>query len=184
MPHTLWSRGRQLGEVELSNRRRAFPLLALGDFEPNALGERLMPVMLGVGPALAALADVTEEAHRAEPTNRQRRQTDDWPAGVRQTTAYADAMSAHDELEFLQLELRDPDGTVVPTDWIHLQDADRLAALGRQAMAEELGCLPEEFEPEPWEPPFPRYQIMVAFAGHDKHMDERAQDYAQRRRRG
>lgn len=51
---------------------------------------------------------------------------------ARSTSEYADAVSIPDELESLQLELRDPEGMIVPTDWIAVQDTEYLLGLARQ----------------------------------------------------
>jgi len=57
MPYTVWSRGRLFGKSELAYRR-TFPKLRAGDFLPSELGQTLMPVFIGEGPALSALYDV------------------------------------------------------------------------------------------------------------------------------
>ena len=125
MAYTLWSRGRLLGETELAYRR-AWPTLMAGDFFPNELGDRLMTIITGVGPALFALSDVSEEVAR---TNPEAVRSDDWPDGVRQTSEYADAMSLSDELESLDLELRNAHGAVVETERLWIQDTHRLLAM-------------------------------------------------------
>lgn len=189
MTYTLWSRGRLLGQTELAYRQ-AIPGLRAGDFFPNELGERLMPIIDGVGPALMALSDTTEAVLRTNPSAHRE---DDWPAGVRQTTQYADAMSITDELESLRLELRDSAGAVVETQHLWLRDTHRLIALGQavedrlseemtdemraeidEEVAEMLGHLDPADEAMPWErdsdddpddeaADWPRYQIFVCF---------------------
>jgi hypothetical protein len=170
MPYTLWSRGRLLGETELAYRRWK-PCFRAGDFAPNELGEKLMPIIVGVGPALHALYD-----RHAEDLRRQRAETesddeDGYPEEVRRSTEYADAVSIADELESLALELRDPSGAVVDTEDIWLNDTYRLIAIGREAIRKEDPDF-EFDEPEPWETPPPRYQIMVALRGYDESMRE------------
>ena len=54
--HTVWSRGRLLGQSELGPER-SFPGMRMGDFEPSPIGERLLPVILGVSPAVKALCE-------------------------------------------------------------------------------------------------------------------------------
>ena len=191
MPYTVWSRGRLLGESELAYRR-TWPRFRAGDFAPTPLGESLMSIIDGVGPALRALYEVTE-------TDRQLHQDGDspngWPARVRRTTEYADAVSIGDELESLDLELRDPSGAVVKTDWISIRDLEQLLAAypegeddtdielteeDQQAVDEmvaEFEALPWDDDPEPWqgEPKeLPRYQIMVGLAGFERWMKREA----------
>jgi hypothetical protein len=194
--YTLWSRGRLLGETELAYRR-AWPTLMAGDFFPNELGERLMPIITGVGPALFALSDVSEEVARANP---EAVRSDDWPDGVRQTSEYADAISLSDELESLDLELRSADGAVVETERLWIQDTHRLLAMAeledddplddeemsdelRESIEHDIAIMEEHFaslemEDRPWEPEkeFPRYQIFAALVGHDRYMTREAGD--------
>jgi len=192
--YTVWSRGRLVGESKLAYGR-AFPKLRAGDFFPSELGHKLMPIIVGVGPALSSFHDVVDEARLAGEAV-QVGESGQWSEKLRQTTEYADATSIPDELESLALELRDDRGRVVKTDWIHIQDTHRLLAFARQCDDEkELEPDPEyddevqafidqmEFEddPEPWnEPELARYQIMVALAGHDRYMERLA---TRRRRR-
>ena len=168
MPYTLWSRGRLLGETELAYRR-AWPCFRAGDFAPNELGEKLMPIIVGVGPALTSLYDVHAEAIRRQPIEKDTDPERDYPEQVRRSTEYADAVSIADELESLALELRDATGAVVDTEDIWINDTYRLVAIGREAIRKEDPDF-EFDEPEPWETPPPRYQIMVALRGHAESM--------------
>ena len=170
MPYTVWSRGRLVGESELAYAR-SLPGLRAGDFEPSPLGEKLMPIIIGVGPALCALHEAAEDVLRTEKRKGRRARNGDWPASVKKTTEYADAMSLPDELESLALELRDPGGAVVKTEWIAVQDTHRLVALAREDLQSEYPDMTfEDDDPEPWEPQPPRYQILVALDGHDRSM--------------
>ena len=172
MPYTLWSRGRLLGESALAHRR-TFPGLRVGDFEASAIGETLMPIILGVGPALKALHEAAEAVWESRGKSRRQARREGWPQEVRQSTEYADAMSLPDELASLALELHDPGGAVVATEDIWLQDTHRLVAAAREDLSAEFPDL-ELDDPEPWEPQFPRYQIYVALAGHDRAMSRLA----------
>ena len=171
MPYTLWSRGRLLGESALAYRR-SFPGLRVGDFEATPIGETLMPIILGVGPALKALHEAAEAVWASRSVSRRRRR-EGWPNEVRQSTEYADAMSLPDELASLALELHDPAGGVVATEDIWLQDTHRMVAAAREELSAEFPDM-EFDDPEPWEPAFPRYQIYVALAGHDRAMSRLA----------
>jgi hypothetical protein len=161
MRYTVWSRGRLIGESELSPVH-AMPKMRIGDFEPSPVGETLLPVILGVSPAVRALCDVAEKVR-------------DWPDGVRQTTEYADAVSIQDEVESLALELHDSEGHRVATDWMSFQDTHRLIAIAREEMAlVDPDLVFEEDDFEPWQPQPARYQIMVALEGFDKRMEREA----------
>ena len=173
MPYTLWSRNRLIGSSELAYRR-AMPGLRVGDFESTELGEKLMPIILGVGPALSTLYEASQRVRREQPKKGIRSSGADWPPEVKQMTEYADAMSASDELESLGLELHDPNGAVVATESIWLQDTHRLVALAREELAEAYPDMDFEDAREPWEPEPPRYQIYVELPGHDKWMSRAA----------
>jgi hypothetical protein len=154
---------------------RSLTGLRAGDFEPSPIGERLMPIIVGVGPALNALHEVAVQIRQDDERNGRRTPVGDWPESVRRTTEYADAMSLHDELESLSLELRDPQGVVVKTDWIAIQDTQRLVALAREELASEYPDMTfDDDDREPWEPEPPRYQILVALAGFERRMEGRA----------
>lgn len=170
MPYTVWSRGRLIGESELAYRQ-AFPKLRVGDFQPSELGETLMPVMLGEGPALNALYEASIRLNEEGEAVDRAKDTGDWPAAVKRTTEFADAMSIHDEVESLALELHDSTGAVVATESIWFQDTHRLVALAREELAQVYPDMDfEDDDPEPWEPAPPRYQIYVALEGHDGRM--------------
>ena len=189
MRYSLWSRGRLFGHSDLAYAQWA-PWMRAGDFEPSDLGHRLMPVILGVGPALMSLYDAAERAWRAERKPGETKRPDDWPASVKRSSEFADAVSLQDEIASLELELRDSDGHIVPTESIWLQDADWLAARGRDEVAiealidqssdaatsqdgfdsEDLDELDMELEDDldAWEPTPSRYQILITLAGADE----------------
>ena len=158
MPYTIWSRGRLLGQTTLGYAP-SLPGIRAGDFEPSELGESLMPVLTGMGPALEALSRALEQIWPES--------LDSVPPGgmrdkVRLTTEYADLVSINDRLEQLALELRDPSGAPVRTEAIGIQDTEHLLALARRD-----GVLTEADEPEfePWQPKPARYQIIVELEG-------------------
>jgi hypothetical protein len=96
LPYTLWSRDRLLGHSDLGYVRD-FERHRMGDFFPSELGEKLMPVLTGV---TRACADVP------------------------QTRELADVAEAVTHVESLELELRGPDGAVIPTEWIGVRDVE------------------------------------------------------------
>ena len=131
MPYTLWSHGRLLGESEL-DYRRAFARHRMGDFHPTEVGSRLMPIATGVSPAGIELS---------RKITRTSGQLDD---AARTTSEYADFAAAADHCEALTLELRAPDGSVIPTEWIDVRDLDFLTSL---VVEEDLEMDEGESEP-------------------------------------
>ena len=131
MPYTLWSHGRLLGESEL-DYRRAFARHRMGDFHPTEVGSRLMPIATGVSPAGIELS---------RKIMRTSGQLDD---AARTTSEYADFAAAADHCEALTLELRAPDGSVIPTEWIDVRDLDFLTSL---VVEEDLEMGAGESEP-------------------------------------
>lgn len=195
MPYTLWSRGRLIGETELAYAR-SLPRLRGGDFAPSELGETLMPIIVGVGPALKALHEAAEVIWDERERNKLPRHPESgWPPELHSTTEYADAMSLPDELESLALELHDANGAVVATEDIWLQDTHRLLAMANESVFDDFAdmeldddleaeiqadieLLESEFAFESdlglSEPEFPRYQIFVTLAGHNRAMSRLA----------
>jgi hypothetical protein len=181
MPYTVWSRGRLVGHSELAYAR-VFPDMRMGDFEPTAIGESLLPIMVGVSPALRALYDVLEKM----PDAGQSAPPDDgeFPPEVRRTTEYADVVSTQDEIDALALELHDSAGNLVRTDWLWFQDTHRLLALAREGIAAlDPDAVFEGDDREPWEPEPPRYQIMVGLEGYEKRMEMQARRLQSRQTR-
>jgi hypothetical protein len=124
--YTLWSHGRLLGETDLAFAR-CLPKHRMGWFHPNDLGERLMPIICGVKPAFFALSDLT---HRLlpNPHGGQRRK---WNLDtvLKNSTEYADLAAANAQADGLALELRGPNGAVIPTEDIGVQDTEYLRSL-------------------------------------------------------
>jgi hypothetical protein len=181
MPYTVWSRGRLVGHSELAYAR-AFPDMRMGDFEPTAIGETLLPIILGVSPALRALHNVLEKTpdtgSGAPPHGI------GFPPEIRRTTEYADVVSSQDELEALALELHDSAGNLVGTEWLWFQDTHRLIALAREEMAAlDPDLVSDDDVREPWEPEPPRYQIMVGLEGYEKRMEMQARRLESRQAR-
>lgn len=155
MPYTVWSRGRLLGHSSLSYAP-SLPRIRAGDFEPTDVGESLLPILTGMGPAVEALVNVVG-AH-ARPEVAATSESSGVPDTLRLTTEYADIRSLGDQLEQLALELRDPEGRPVRAALIGIQDTEHLLALARRD-----GVLPvdEEDDVEAWMPPPCRYQVIV-----------------------
>jgi len=181
MPYTVWSRGRLVGHSELAYAR-VYPDMRMGDFEPTALGEALMPIIVGVSPALRALYDVLEKMPDAGRGGSPH--DSGFPPEVRRTTEYADVVSTQDEIEALALQLHDSAGKIVRTEWLWFQDTHRLIALAREEMsALDSDLVFDDYDREPWEPEPPRYQIMVGLEGYEKRMQVQARRHESGRAR-
>jgi hypothetical protein len=133
---------------------------------------------------LRALHDILEKRrHTAAPTDGVPGPVG-FPDEVREMTEYADVVSAQDELDTLALELHDPAGNVVSTEWIWFQDTHRLIALGREEMTKlDPDLVFDDDDAEPWQPQPPRYQIMVGLEGYEKRMDMEVARLERRRAR-
>lgn len=118
MRYTVWSRGRLIGETDLGFMR-LIEQSRSGWFHPNADGERVMPVIASVLPAMRAYLhrDKVDAAGNSLVH----------PA-MYGSTAFADLAEAFQHLSSLDLELRREDGSVVPTSEIGIQDTEQLLA--------------------------------------------------------
>ena len=119
MRYTVWSRGRLIGDTDLGFIRFVDEARS-GWFYPNADGERVMPTIAAVLPAMRAYLhrDAADE------------QGDSFvhPA-MHGSTTFADLAQAFQHLRSLDLELRREDGSVVPTSDIGIQDTQQLLEL-------------------------------------------------------
>lgn len=179
MPYTVWSHGRLLGESAL-DYRRVFPRHRMGDFFPTEAGEKVMPVATGVSKAGADLVKSLSGAPPGSPAR----------THLRETSEYADLAAAEDHYDALELELRGPDGSLIPTEWIDLRDTEFLLSLTDDDLEaarleldfsledeDDFGDPPpdfddapdfeledeSDFDDAPWRPElvFPRYQVQV-----------------------
>jgi len=120
----------------------------MGDFFPTELGEDLMPVITGDRKAGYAFS---RSCHRGGPN------ADVRGDALESTIEYADFAAATARFEALELELRAPDGTVIPTKDITINDCDWLIEIGEEAerrrelegeLYDELELGIEEWSPE------------------------------------
>ena len=183
---TLWSKKRLVGRAKIMYFP-PFPGQRCGDFVATELGEQLMPIMLGVYSTMTTFYDFAANAHEEARSNGVKFK-EEWPDSVRNSTEYADMVSARHEFDSLELELRDSTNHVVPTEWIQLKDTEEMTRAARQIMdieAASLGLDDEELdleelgldeldlddsdfdESEAWEEesPPPKYQIMFLQEG-------------------
>jgi hypothetical protein len=166
MPYTLWSRGRQLGHTDLGFVQ-VYSNMRMGWFRPSEEGRKLMSVLTGTGPALHRVGKMMRNPRRVA-MRRPEEEGGGWPRDIRATTAYADLVSSVDELEAMDLQLRDADGVVVQTQHIGVDDAEFKRRLIPKKLRREL-----QLDPEPWErEDEDRYQIQVYFPGPRRLLDE------------
>lgn len=119
MRYTVWSHGRLIGETDLGFRRLVNASRS-GWFHPNADGERQMPVIASVLPAMRAYLHRDAVDAQGDPMVQ--------PA-LHGSTLFADLAEAFQHLLSLDLELRRDDGSVVPTSNIGIQDIQQLREL-------------------------------------------------------
>jgi len=132
VPYTIWSHGRLVGETDLgfdydSGNCRA------GNFFPTEFGETLMPI---IAEPRRLMAQIARTGHR-KPID---------PAADTEWLAYE---AATDREYALELQLRDPSGTVIPTEDIGIRDRQLLEELYPidDPEFDEL-----EFDDEPFDP--------------------------------
>jgi hypothetical protein len=159
--YTVCSRGRVLGTTDLGfiYRENGF---RCGWLEPTDLGERLLPRATGVSPALRVEYLIGPDA-----------------------TAQADILSAIDQEEALELELRYDDGRVVETESIAIVDTEYLLSLPlsdpdededvelTEEQEAEIAEMLEEFRDDSFAAPAPasssecmRYQVQIQLIDH------------------
>lgn len=123
--YTVWSKGRLLGNSAL-DFYPVFPTSRAGWFEPTPEGEQLMPVLTCLGPfhAESYRGMAGRSLPDGEPADQSNRRTLARRALQAKTSEQAGAA-----LEELRLELRGPDGRVIPAEWIGVRDTEFLLAL-------------------------------------------------------
>ncbi|HTI64958.1 MAG TPA: hypothetical protein VL524_15640 [Gemmatimonadaceae bacterium] len=116
MPYTVTSRGRPIGTTDLGFRYRP-GASRMGWFHPNAAGERLMPIVAAV-----------TAATRAHAQSRRGRDNPDVDARARDANLLADVAEAYQHIGALDLRLHAEDGTLIPTEFVSIQDTEELLA--------------------------------------------------------
>jgi hypothetical protein len=150
-----------LGETDLGFVQ-IFANVKFGWFHPSAAGEKVMPVLTGVGPALHRLYRMERNPVRALMRGLDHHPDGEFPRDIRRTTAYADLVSIGAQIESMALELRGPDGKLVETDDIHIDDTEWKRSLVPKKHRVDL---PEADPLEMDSAPLPRYQIQVRLRG-------------------
>jgi hypothetical protein len=173
MSFTLWSRGRLLGESDLGFVQ-IYSNMRMGWFHPSPQGEKLMAVLTGTGPALRKVGRLLRNPIRTAMRQPSDRDEGEWPKDIRRTTAYADLASSIDELESMELELRDESGQRVQTDHVGVEDMEFKLSFISKRDRRRLGI----DDDKPWrtEEKRERYQIQVYFPGPRVAIDEPVDD--------
>jgi hypothetical protein len=111
-------------EFEYARWRKGF---RGGSFSPAADAANLVEIAVGVSPATITLGkkirEMDRQADQNSPTMAARL------PHLKATTEHADVVSACDREAALELELRAPDGSLIATEWIALQDTEFLLSL-------------------------------------------------------
>ncbi len=112
--YTIWSRGRLLGESTLAFVR-CIPKHRMGSFHPS---ENALPLVERATEG----QQVAFEFYKLD-----RKKTSDSSQVVEEALHempyIADLMAAHAHREALEMELRGPNGRVIPTEWIDIRDS-------------------------------------------------------------
>jgi hypothetical protein len=132
MTYTVWHRGRLLGESPL-DFIRCMPKLRTGFLHPSPLGEKLLPL---AGGTCAAANALHRAARRKSNEERQR------------LPEYAAFLAACSESASYKLELRGPDGAVIPTRDVGVRDYGFLDELGDAAFDDLEDDIGGEFDDE------------------------------------
>jgi hypothetical protein len=137
MPYTLWSHGQLLGESDFElargpGKRRA------GTFRPSPLGATLLPTLCGMAPALFAFGRMLERENHAI------RSFEEEDPGVLEaivtsTPEGREMMGFAKQLCELDLELRDPDGRIIETESLAVNDFELFREFARQEADAERG---------------------------------------------
>jgi hypothetical protein len=99
------------------------PKMRMGWFHPTTEGDRVMPIVVGMPPAMHAYVNRAREL-TGDATDLQ--------AELDRSTEGADLSAAFQHHEALELQLRREDGTVIRTEDIGVVDTHRLLQLSRE----------------------------------------------------
>lgn len=145
MSYTVVSHGRVLGTTEFEYRRWK-KCHRGGSFLPAAEAADLIEIAVGVSPTTFALGKKMREM------DRQRDQASPAVAArmphFTATTEHADFESACDRQDRLELELRAPDGSLIPTESISIRDTEFLVSVSED---EESELEYDEWSEDEWE---------------------------------
>lgn len=135
--YTISSRGQPIGTSDLdfmridgSNRS--------GWFHPNALGESLMPTIALPYPAMRTFVCESERDENGRSVIR---------PDFRRSTVFADLAEAFHRVAALELTLHHPDGRLIPTSMLGIQDTDAMRRHLDWGDLYPVGEIPEDGEP-------------------------------------
>ena len=128
--YTLWSRDRLLGHTDL-HYETGFRDSRMGDFVPTPFGERLMPTITSLSRTAIDLSRYSRQLHAEAGSATSAAEHAEL---LRRSTEYADCAAAENHCAALQLELRGPDGAIVPTVSIGIRDTEYLLSLADAEM--------------------------------------------------
>ena len=137
MEYIISSRGRPIGFTAL-DFVRIDGCARSGWFHPNALGEQLMPTVALPYPAMCAFVCQDVRGEDGQPVV--------LPT-VRSSTLFADLAEAFHRLEALELTLHQPDGTLIPTSMLGIQDTEEMRKLSDWGDLYPVAENPDEGEP-------------------------------------
>ena len=152
MNYVVSSRGHPIGVTDLGFRV-VFPRHRSGWLHPNAHGEKVLPVVAKVLPALrACVHDTTVESDDSSTVQ---------PHSER-ATLLADLAAALQHVSALDLTLHREDGSLFPTKNVGVKDMDQLLELVR---SREFDSDFDEADPDEWAaPPAERETLDATFA--------------------
>jgi hypothetical protein len=170
MTYSLWSHGELLGESAL-DYVRVVSNLRMGDLHPTQKGLTV----------IGRLTQTRDDSYRG--ARRVIAERSDSGDESSEPTLRADLSALHDQYDALALELRAPNGEVIPTDDIHVTDTEWLLAIDRERYGDTEDAMDVDQDtdfladavdqvaewvvehpswlPEPPERPFARFQISV-----------------------
>jgi hypothetical protein len=117
--YTISSRGRPIGTTELDFGRIDGSSRS-GWFHPNALGEELMPTVALAIPAMRAYLCRDMRDADGQPIVQQ---------NLRRSSLFADLAEALHRVDAMELSLHRPNGSLIPTSLIGIQDTEQLRGL-------------------------------------------------------
>jgi hypothetical protein len=123
VPFTVWSKDRLIGESELSYVANT-DKFKMGDFVATEHGEKLMPIITGVRRAVVEMSRSIRSRNTSD--------ADAEITAIEDTEEWADVAEATAHFEGLELQLRGPDGSAIPTESIDIIDTEyTLATFGQ-----------------------------------------------------
>jgi hypothetical protein len=134
--YTISSRGYPIGTTAL-DFMRIDGANRSGWFHPNALGEKLMPTVALVLPAMRAFVCRNARGDDGQPIVQE---------SARRSSLFADIAEALHHVDAMELTLHRPDGTLVPTSLIGLQDTEQLRELAEWKDFYSVGEVPRDTE--------------------------------------